>query len=312
MELLAFSLHENPMGKCAIKVLNLSRNRIFKEGAKTLAAAIEGNSSLEILDLSQCDLGVSGTKVIAEALSKNTTLRHINLYRNKVDVDGARALRDMLKVNKTLEFLDVGHNRLREKGIIALTDGIIQNPESNIRHLGLRFNFIKDDGFAYLFDNAIFIAGKSKITNIYCLQNYLTEHYTLQLGAKVEQLGTKIYVDAFEKLQYLSQDRLDRSIWISPLKSQQVQGGTEQIWKFFQHDFECGLISDVRIRRSQKIPGKPQDNIYAIIEYNHVNSLPRSLRVASKKKSVIAGNKFRIYKAGTRTMVFVRPQKRRL
>jgi len=58
----------------------------------------------------------------------------------------------MLKVNKTLEFLDVGHNRLREKGIIALTDGIIQNPESNIKHLGIRFNFIKDDGFAYLFE----------------------------------------------------------------------------------------------------------------------------------------------------------------
>jgi Ran GTPase-activating protein (RanGAP) involved in mRNA processing and transport len=97
-------------------------------------------------------LGVSGTKVIAGALANNSTLRHINLYRNKVDVDGARALRDMLKVNKTLEFLDVGHNRLREKGIIALTDGIIKNPESNIKHLGIRFNFIKDEGFAYLFD----------------------------------------------------------------------------------------------------------------------------------------------------------------
>ena len=47
------------------------------------------------------------------------------------------------------------------------------------------------------------------------------------------------------------------------------------------------------------------------MEYVHSNSIPRSLRVASKKKSVIAGNKFRIYKAGTRTMVFVRPQKRK-
>jgi NLR family CARD domain-containing protein 3 len=179
MELLAYSLHENPFGKSTVKVLNLSRNKIMKEGAKILASALESNSSLEVLDLSQCDLGVSGTKVLAQALSKNTTLRHINLYRNKVDVDGARALRDMLKVNKTLEFLDVGYNRLREKGIIALTNGIIQNPESNIRHLGIRFNFIKDDGFAYLFDNAIFAAGKSKIVNVYCMQNYLSEHFTL-------------------------------------------------------------------------------------------------------------------------------------
>jgi hypothetical protein len=110
----------------------------------------------------------------------------LNLYRNKVDVDGARALRELLKVNSTLEFLDVGHNRLREKGIIALTDGIVQNPTSNIKHLGIRFNFIRDDGFGYLFDNAIFPADKSKITHVYMLQNYLSEHYNIQLGSKAE------------------------------------------------------------------------------------------------------------------------------
>jgi len=90
-----------------------------------------------------------------------------------------------------------------------------------------------------------------------------------------------------------------------------VATANETIWKFFQHDFECGLIQDIRIRKGQKIPGKPRENVYAIIEYAHTNSLPRSLRVASKKKSIIGGNKVRIYKAGTRTMVFVRPQKRR-
>jgi Ran GTPase-activating protein (RanGAP) involved in mRNA processing and transport len=179
-------LHDNPYGKSTVRVLNLSRNKIMKEGAKTLALALEDNKTLEVLDISQCELGVSGTKSIAEALAKNSTLRHLNLYRNKVDVDGARALREMLKVNKTLEFLDVGHNRLREKGITAITDGIVQNPESNIKQLGIRFNFIKDDGFTYLFDTAIYPEGKSKITHLYMMQNYLSEHYTLQLAAKVE------------------------------------------------------------------------------------------------------------------------------
>ncbi len=112
---------------------------------------------------------MSGTVTIAQALQKNTCLKHLNLFRNQVDVDGARALRELLKVNNTLEFLDVGYNRLREKGIIALTDGIVQNPHSNITHLGIRFNFIKDDGFGYLFDNAIYPTGKSKITHIYML-----------------------------------------------------------------------------------------------------------------------------------------------
>jgi len=186
---------------------------------------------LEVLDLSQCKLGVSGTVAIATALIKNNTLTTLNLYRNKVDVDGARSLRELLKVNTSIEFLDVGFNRLREKGIKAITDGICENPESNIKHLGLRFNFINDDGFNYLFENAIF-KGKSKITHVYAIQNYLSEHFTLELSKRVEESGKKLYVDQFEKLAYLSTNRLDRSIWISPIL---LQHGLypEKLWKFF-------------------------------------------------------------------------------
>ena len=244
------------------------------------------------------------------ALIKNTALKTLNLYRNKVDVDGARALRELLKVNTTLEFLDVGHNRLREKGIKALTDGICENPGSKLKHLGLRFNFINDDGFNYFFENAIF-KNKSKIDHVYFLQNYLSEHFTVALAAKLEETGRKIYADGFEKLQYLNQTRLDTSIWISPVLLHHVNQ-VEHYWKFFQNDFECGLIKDIRIRKGPKIPGKPKDNVYAIIEYAHHNSVPRSMRIASKKKSTVLGNRIRIYKAGTRTIVFVRPQKRRM
>lgn len=35
-----------------VRVLNLSRNNLTKEGAKILALALEGNKSLEVLDLS--------------------------------------------------------------------------------------------------------------------------------------------------------------------------------------------------------------------------------------------------------------------
>lgn len=65
MELFTHSLYKNPTGNTTIRVLNLSRNLFVKEGAKTLALALEGNKSLEVLDLSQCKLGVSGTQAIA-------------------------------------------------------------------------------------------------------------------------------------------------------------------------------------------------------------------------------------------------------
>lgn len=111
---------------------------------------------------------MSGVVAIAGALLKNSTLKSLNLYRNRVDVDGARSLREVLKVNKTLEFLDLGYNRLREKGIKAITDGLSENPDSKLKSLGVRFNFINDDGFNYLFENAIF-KGKSKLTNLYII-----------------------------------------------------------------------------------------------------------------------------------------------
>jgi len=86
----------------------------------------------------------------------------------------------------------------------------------------------------------------------------------------------------------------------------------EKLQRFFQTQFECGLIADIRVKKGPKIPGKTKENYYAIIEYAHQNSVPRSLRVASKKNSTLDGNRFRIYKAGTRTIVFYRPSKRRM
>jgi len=52
VELLAYCLHENPVGKSHVRVLNLSRNKILKEGVKILAPALEGNKSVEVVDLS--------------------------------------------------------------------------------------------------------------------------------------------------------------------------------------------------------------------------------------------------------------------
>lgn len=40
-----------------------------------------------------------------------------------------------------------------------------------------------------------------------------------------------------------------------------------------------------------------------------MNSVPRALRIASKKKSQISGKKFRIYKAGSRTQAVIKPFK---
>jgi hypothetical protein len=45
-----------------------------------------------------------------------------------------------------LEFVEFGHNRIRNKGLLALGDGIAKNKNSAIKTLGLRFNFLSEDG----------------------------------------------------------------------------------------------------------------------------------------------------------------------
>jgi len=68
MELFAHVIGENETGVCKWKTLDLSRNKLTKEGAKLLAPAIEFNKSLISLDLSSCKFGVSGVKSLAASL----------------------------------------------------------------------------------------------------------------------------------------------------------------------------------------------------------------------------------------------------
>jgi len=62
---------------------------------------------------------------------------------------------------------------------------------------------------------------------------------------------------------------------------------------------ECGFITDVRISRDSKAPGRPKDNIYAVVEFLNENSVARSLKVASTGRAVFSGVKVRIYRSGT-------------
>ena len=80
---------------------------------------------------------------------------------------------------------------------------------------------------------------------------------------------------------------------------------------FFTNQYDCGLIADVRIRVGKKVPGRTKENCYAFVEYVHENSVPRSLKLASKKLAKFSNIPVRIYKSGTKTAVIMPSQKRR-
>lgn len=77
------------------------------------------------------------------------------MFHNICDVDGARAIGEALEVNSTLQFLDIGHNRIRITGLKAIVKGVLSNDNSKLCKLGLRSNFISDDGFAHLFESLV-------------------------------------------------------------------------------------------------------------------------------------------------------------
>jgi len=52
---------------------------------------------------------------------------------------------------------------------------------------------------------------------------------------------------------------------------------------FFQEQHECGFVVDVRMGSGRAVPGRTRGNHYCVVEYAHANSVPRSLKLASKK-----------------------------
>lgn len=217
IDLLTYALGENPIGPCKLTSVDLSRNKLLKTGAKELSAALEVNTSLVNLDLSGCKIGVSGMYSICQALLKNNTLKSINLYRNIIDVDGARRLGKVLAANNCLEHIDIGHNRIRQTGLKAVVDGIVSNSASKLTTLGIRANFINDDSFTYLFENLVWKGAKHQLRRLFIKVNFLSEYHKCALAKRTKEEGVKVYVDDFEKVSNLAKERLDHSIWISPM-----------------------------------------------------------------------------------------------
>jgi hypothetical protein len=245
---------------------------------------------------------------LANALKENSTLETINLYRNIFDVDGARELGKVLAVNSTLKSIDLGHNRIRKTGLEAIVNGIKANKNSSIEALGIRANFINDDAFNNLFEVLVF--DRKQLKRINLKSNFLTEYNKVDLAKKCIAAKSQIFVDDFQTIDLLDKEKLDRTIWISPMVAS-YENHEKTIGDFFMDQHDCGLVIDVRLRSGKMPNGRTAQNTYCMVEFAHENSVPRCLKVASKKLAQFGGQKARIFKAGTRTAICLPNQRRR-
>lgn len=182
---------------------------------------------------------------------------------------------------------------------------MLANPNSKLSQLGIRANFINDNGIGYLFEKLVI--NKKQITEVYLKSNFLSEYYKIELAKQVTDKKVHVFVDEFRAVDFLVKERLDRSIWISPVTATQSIFNVKEVL----NNQECGYVTDVRISKGAKAPGRPQGNVYATVEFADMNSVPRALKVASSQKAYFGGIKVRIFKSGTQTAILQPQQKRR-
>lgn len=93
---------------------------------------------------------------------------------------------------------------------------------------------------------------------------------------------------------------LDRTVWVHPIASINLAS----LKKFFEIQHKCGIVLDFRVRNGRKYPNKTGDNKFCFVEFADADSANEALKLASSKKTMIGGKKFRVFKAGTGTFVY--------
>lgn len=152
----------------------------------------------------------------------NKSLKCLNIFNNKIGYDGAKAIaKNVLANHPTLECLEIGHNRIRDKGLMSITDNILENKNCRIKILGLRFNFITNNGATYMYNKLT--SGKTRIEEVFLKNNQIDDMALNNLEHIRDFEKSTISIDMLEKLKYLDAERMERSVWIHPISNINLQ-----------------------------------------------------------------------------------------
>lgn len=212
----------------------------------------------------------------------------------------------MLKVNSTIEWLDVGHNRIRSKGLEAISEGILKNKTCNLKTLGIRMNFINDDGFTKFFNEVIF-SGKSKIDHLYINENNFTDIKAITASDTIKEKKMTIFVDRFEKLCFNNDKRMEKTLWYNlggiSNNAQALKDARSKFISFYSK--KTGLLkAPLRVKFGKKIPNKTSaQNAYMFAEFEDIRSVANVISLAAKGQILAP---LRPYCSGTNTYIQIR------
>ena len=108
-----------------IKRLDVGKNSLGLEGAKSVAKLLSTNSNLETLIVSMNDMGDKGAELLAAGLEKNTALVSLDINGNNIKANGCQKILNAIlgdggveggkKISK-LRALDLGYNPIGPDG----------------------------------------------------------------------------------------------------------------------------------------------------------------------------------------------------
>ncbi|XP_048461560.1 NLR family CARD domain-containing protein 3-like isoform X1 [Rhincodon typus] len=128
-----------------VKTLSLEGNMLEDEGAEIIANALRSKMCrIEILRLRANSVRAKGARSMAEALEINTTLRVFGLQFNKIGDEGAMYMAQAMKKNRSLVELRLGDNDITEKGSDYFRSALEVN--DMLEELWILVNNISNDG----------------------------------------------------------------------------------------------------------------------------------------------------------------------
>ena len=165
-----------------VSKLDLSRNKIFNNGAESISKCIECNRSLREIDISKNMISDVGFKKIAAALQKNHVIQKFNISHNRISDSGAITMSECLKDNNTLQELDISHNKICNTGFISIGKTLQINV--SLQMLNISYNEISDEAivtFGYYLKkkntcNEIKISWND---GIYLVLHFMAESFTV-------------------------------------------------------------------------------------------------------------------------------------
>jgi hypothetical protein len=110
-----------------ILLLDLSKNQLGTEGARTLAGALTANTSLLRLTLAENQLGDTAIECISGALAQHPSLVSLFLHDNTFGALGAHYLGKMLQTNTCLTRLELDRTKVGDAGCRALAVALKDN-----------------------------------------------------------------------------------------------------------------------------------------------------------------------------------------